>query len=97
MRKDYHINIFYSEEDGGYIADIPDLEACSAYGDTPEEALAQVELAKAAWLATARAEGMPIPKPTYRPAIYQGISTRNAVGVKFPKRKMATKLRRVKV
>lgn len=29
--KDYHINIFFSEEDGGYIADIPDLEACSAY------------------------------------------------------------------
>jgi len=26
--RDYHINIFYSEEDGGYIADIPDLEAC---------------------------------------------------------------------
>ena len=35
----YHINIFYSKEDGGYIADIPDLEACSAFGDTPEEAL----------------------------------------------------------
>lgn len=34
--KDYHINIFYSEEDGGYIADIPDLEACSAFGETPE-------------------------------------------------------------
>ena len=29
---DYHINIFYSEEDGGYIADIPDLEGCSAFG-----------------------------------------------------------------
>jgi predicted RNase H-like HicB family nuclease len=28
--RDYHINIFYSEDDGGYIADIPDLEACSA-------------------------------------------------------------------
>ncbi len=27
---DYHINIFFSEEDGGYIADIPDLESCSA-------------------------------------------------------------------
>ena len=27
---DYHINIFYSEEDGGYIADIPDLDSCSA-------------------------------------------------------------------
>jgi len=32
--RDYHINIFYSEEDGGYIADIPDLEACSAFGET---------------------------------------------------------------
>ncbi len=44
--KDYHINIFYSEEDEGYIADIPDLASCSAFGHTPAEALAQVELAK---------------------------------------------------
>jgi len=29
---DYHINIFYSNEDGGYIADLPDLESCSAFG-----------------------------------------------------------------
>ena len=36
--RDYHINIFYSEEDEGYIADIPDLECCSAFGHTPEEA-----------------------------------------------------------
>ena len=28
--KDYHINIFYSDEDEGYIADIPDLIHCSA-------------------------------------------------------------------
>ena len=34
---DYHINIFYSEEDEAYIADIPDLEACSAFGSTPDE------------------------------------------------------------
>jgi len=39
---DYHINIFYSEEDGGYIADLPDLESCSAFGATPEEALESV-------------------------------------------------------
>ena len=68
--KDYHINVFYSEEDGGYVADIPDLEACSAFGATPEEALGAVEEAKEAWLATARGEGRPIPKPRYRPAIY---------------------------
>ncbi|HKZ86262.1 MAG TPA: type II toxin-antitoxin system HicB family antitoxin [Anaerolineae bacterium] len=42
--KDYHINIFYSEDDEGYIADIPDLEACSAFGSTPEEALQQVAI-----------------------------------------------------
>lgn len=33
--KEYHISIFYREEDGGYIADIPDLDACSAFGATP--------------------------------------------------------------
>ncbi|MDQ1612325.1 MAG: hypothetical protein QOG00_2256 [Pyrinomonadaceae bacterium] len=69
--KDYHINIFYSDEDGGYIADIPDLEYCSAFGATPGEALAQVEIAKSLWLEAARAEGKPVPPPKYRPAIYQ--------------------------
>ncbi|MCH8061482.1 MAG: type II toxin-antitoxin system HicB family antitoxin [Chloroflexi bacterium] len=68
---DYHINIFYSDEDGAYIADIPDLESCSALGATPEEALAEVERAKAAWLEAARESGKPIPPPRYRPAIYQ--------------------------
>ena len=52
--KDYHINIFYSDEDGGYIADIPDLEACSAFGATRAEALAELEKARAAWLDAAR-------------------------------------------
>ncbi len=72
--KDHHISIFYSDADGGYIADIPDLEACSAFGATPEEALKQVEIAKAAWLEAARAEGKPIPRPRYRPAHYQIVS-----------------------
>ncbi len=47
--KDYHINIFYSEDDGGYIADIPDLSYCSAFGETPAQALHEVEMAKDAW------------------------------------------------
>jgi predicted RNase H-like HicB family nuclease len=69
--KEYHINIFFSEEDGGYIADIPDLEACSAFGPTAEEALAEVEQARDAWIEAARANGKPIPPPRYRPLIYQ--------------------------
>jgi predicted RNase H-like HicB family nuclease len=68
---DYHINIFYSEEDEAYIADIPDLKFCSAHGETPEEALREVLIAKEAWLAVAREENFAIPVPRYRPAIYQ--------------------------
>ncbi|MGO9622294.1 MAG: type II toxin-antitoxin system HicB family antitoxin [Desulfobaccales bacterium] len=68
---DYHINIFYSDEDRGYIADIPDLDSCSAFGQTPEQALAEVEQAKKAWLAAADQAGKPIPAPRYRPVIYQ--------------------------
>ena len=68
---DYHINIFYNEEDGGYIADIPDLDSCSAFGDTPEQALKELEIAKKAWLEAARQTGKPIPPPRYRPVIYQ--------------------------
>lgn len=68
---DYFISIFYSEEDGGYIADIPDLRFCSAFGESPEEALRQVQIAKAAWLETARESHKPIPTPTYLPVKYQ--------------------------
>jgi predicted RNase H-like HicB family nuclease len=67
---DYHINLFYSDEDEGYIADVPDLESCSAFGRTPELALAEMERAKEAWLTAARDAGRPIPEPRYRPAIY---------------------------
>lgn len=69
--KDYHINIFYSDEDGEYIADIPDLEPCSASGATPEDALREVLIAKELWLEVAKEEGLPIPEPKYKPVIYQ--------------------------
>jgi predicted RNase H-like HicB family nuclease len=74
--RDYHINIFYSEEDKGYIADIPDLEGCSAFGKTAAnktaaKALSEVQLARTGWLEAAKAEGKRIPPPRYRPAIYQ--------------------------
>jgi predicted RNase H-like HicB family nuclease len=67
---DYHINVFWSDEDQAWVADIPDLAHCSAFGDTPQEALHEVLQAKEAWLETARAHDDPIPEPRYRPAIY---------------------------
>ena len=69
--KHYHINLFYSTEDGGWIADVPDLKFCSAFGETPEEALTEVRIAMKNWLEAARKLRKPIPKPAYRPAIYQ--------------------------
>ena len=68
--RDYHINVFWSDEDGGYIADIPDLFGCSAFGSTPDRAVAEVKQAKEAWLAAARGLGRPTPEPRYRPAVY---------------------------
>ncbi len=69
--KDYHINIFYSEEDEGYVADIPDLKYCSAFGESPEKALSEVLNAKDAWLESARTHGKSVPVPHYRPVVYQ--------------------------
>lgn len=69
--KDYHINIFYSQEDNGYIADIPDLKHCSAFGNSQEEALAEVLKAKEAWLESAKKNKKRIPKPKYMPALYR--------------------------
>lgn len=69
--RDYFISIFYSDTDSGYIADIPDLRYCSAFGSTPDEALREVQIAKQAWLEAAMASGKPIPEPRYRPVIYQ--------------------------
>jgi predicted RNase H-like HicB family nuclease len=62
---------FYSVEDEAYIADIPDLKYCSAHGETPQEALEQVLIARDAWLEAARENGRSIPEPRYCLATYQ--------------------------
>lgn len=56
--------------DQAWVADIPDLQHCSAFGDTAQEALAEVLEGKQAWLESAEQHGDPIPEPRYRPAIY---------------------------
>ena len=60
----YPINIFYSEEDGCYIAEAPDLKGCTAVGDTPEEALKELQIAIKNWLEITQEKGMPIPEPS---------------------------------
>ena len=59
----YAIEIFYSEEDEGYIAVIPELASCSAFGETEELALKEIKIAMELWLETAQKEGRDIPQP----------------------------------
>lgn len=66
----YHINLFWSSEDDCWIADVPDLKPCSAHGDTPDEAIANIQNAIELWLEAAVESGLTIPEPRYRPAIY---------------------------
>ncbi|NUM54489.1 MAG: type II toxin-antitoxin system HicB family antitoxin [Candidatus Hydrogenedentes bacterium] len=53
---DYPITIFPSVEDEGWIAEIPDLPGCSAFGESPEEALREVLAAKRLWIETKDAD-----------------------------------------
>ena len=61
---DYPVTIFYSEEDQGFIAVVSDLPGCSAFGETQEEALKQVQAARNLWLEVAQKEGRLIPEPS---------------------------------
>ena len=62
-RYKYSIEIFYSEEDGGYIALAPELPGCSAFGETEEEALKEIKVAIDLWLETAEKEDRGVPQP----------------------------------
>ncbi len=70
MDHHYNINVLWSADDACWIADVPDLKYCSAHGETPVEAMTEVQVAIALWLDVAREKGMTIPEPRYRPAIY---------------------------
>ena len=65
----YAIEIFYSEEDEGFIAVVPKLPDCSAFGKTEEKALQEVKIAMNLWLKTAKEMGKSIPVPQKRSLI----------------------------
>lgn len=60
----YPIEILWSEEDEGYIALIPDLPGCSAWGASEADALYEAQQAATAWIKTAKKMQRPIPEPS---------------------------------
>ena len=61
--EDYSIFMQYDPQDKIYVASVPELSGCMAHGETKEEALKEIEIAKELWIETAQGEGLPIPKP----------------------------------
>ncbi len=59
----YEVIIYWSTEDGVFVAEVPELPGCLAHGDTQQAALQNVNQAIDLWLDTAREFGDPIPEP----------------------------------
>ena len=66
MNQSYPIDVFWSEEDQVWIANVPDLSFCTGHGKSPQKAVQEAEIAVEAWLAAANAEGRAIPTPSLR-------------------------------
>ena len=65
----YKVVISWSEEDGTFLAEIPELPGCIADGDTQEVALENARDAAALWIETAQALGRRIPQPGAAPLV----------------------------
>ncbi|MBF0258177.1 MAG: type II toxin-antitoxin system HicB family antitoxin [Desulfamplus sp.] len=64
---DYTVKIFPDPEgDGDYIAEVEELKGCTAFGDTPKQALEEIEIAMRLWIESALKHGKPIPKAKRR-------------------------------
>lgn len=65
----YPIVVFWSAEDGAYIAEVPDVRSCSAWGASPEAALSLAREALEDVMADANERGIVLPSPTARPTL----------------------------
>ena len=66
MQAKYEVIIYWSEDDGAYIAEAPELAGCAADGATYAQALANIEVVIAEWIETALSLGRPVPEPRGR-------------------------------
>jgi predicted RNase H-like HicB family nuclease len=62
----YEIIIYWSDEDGAFIAEVPELPGCAADGVTYEAAVSNVKIVIAEWIEMAQEMGRPVPEPRGR-------------------------------
>jgi predicted RNase H-like HicB family nuclease len=66
MNSKYEIIIYWSEKDGCYIAEVPELAGCMADGATYASALENAQIIIDDWVETAQLMNRPIPAPKGR-------------------------------
>ncbi|WP_440997256.1 type II toxin-antitoxin system HicB family antitoxin [Arhodomonas sp. SL1] len=59
----YLLIIYWSEDDGSFIVEVPQLAGCMADGETYAQALANARRVMEEWIETAKELGRPIPEP----------------------------------
>lgn len=62
----YELIIYWSEEDGAFVVEVPELPGCMADGGTYETAVANARKVIEEWIETAHALGRPVPEPKGR-------------------------------
>jgi len=62
----YELIIYWSDEDGAFVAEVPELAGCMADGTTYQEAVANAEVVIREWIETARELGRTVPQPKGR-------------------------------
>jgi len=66
MSSNFEIIIYWSNDDGAFVAEVPELPGCMADGRTYQEAVTNVEVIVEEWIQTAKELGRPIPQPRGR-------------------------------
>jgi predicted RNase H-like HicB family nuclease len=59
----YEVIIYWSKEDGAFIAEVPELPSLMAHGETQIEALENAQQAIDLWIKVAKEDGIQIPEP----------------------------------
>jgi predicted RNase H-like HicB family nuclease len=62
----YEQIVYWSQDDGVFVVEVPELPGCMAHGATPVEAVVNAQDAIALWIEAARDAGRPIPDPKDR-------------------------------
>jgi predicted RNase H-like HicB family nuclease len=62
----YELIIYWSEDDGGFVVEVPELHGCMADGETYQQAVSNAQQVIEEWIDTARELGRPVPEPKGR-------------------------------